>query len=199
MFLEKKVPKSGVNTYSKYDYWTLGDITPPILEIFTELNLFGQITFTEDMATLILYDLDESGTELRYSIPLVLGELKASNATQNLGAAVTYLRRYLYLLAFDIVEQDELDANTGRPESKRPASPQKRAEIKEEVTKIDDQAGALLLKSLTQKAKELYGVKGNKAYVDRISKETEKFTVVSKARANELILEINKRLEGDKD
>jgi hypothetical protein len=41
---------------------------------------------------------------------------------QNLGAVISYLRRYLWVNAFEIVEHDALDATTGSVEiDKRPA------------------------------------------------------------------------------
>ncbi len=40
-------------------------------------------------------------------------QLKGCHPVQNLGATQTYLRRYLYVLALEIVEHDALDATTG--------------------------------------------------------------------------------------
>jgi hypothetical protein len=47
--------------------------------------------------------------------------LKGCHDVQNLGAVQTYLRRYLWTNAFEIVEHDALDATTG--EDKRTVTP----------------------------------------------------------------------------
>jgi hypothetical protein len=46
-------------------------------------------------------------------------ELKGCHAIQNLGAVQTYLRRYLWVAAMEIVEHDSLDATTGKDDSKK--------------------------------------------------------------------------------
>jgi hypothetical protein len=45
-------------------------------------------------------------------------ELKGCHEVQNLGAVQTYLRRYLWTTAMEIVEHDALDATTGSVEVK---------------------------------------------------------------------------------
>ena len=45
-------------------------------------------------------------------------EMKGSNAIQNLGGSNTYLRRYLYLNALEIVENDVYDATSGKTNTK---------------------------------------------------------------------------------
>ena len=45
-------------------------------------------------------------------------EIKGSNAIQNLGGSNTYLRRYLYLNALEIVENDMYDATSGKTTTK---------------------------------------------------------------------------------
>ena len=49
-------------------------------------------------------------------------ELKGCHAIQNLGAVQTYLRRYLWVTAMEIVENDALDAVTGSDVSKKAES-----------------------------------------------------------------------------
>lgn len=41
---------------------------------------------------------------------------------QNLGAVISYLRRYLWVNAFEIVEHDALDATTGKDEPAKPVA-----------------------------------------------------------------------------
>jgi hypothetical protein len=45
-------------------------------------------------------------------------QLKGCHEVQNLGAVQTYLRRYLWTMAFEICEHDSLDAVTGKETGK---------------------------------------------------------------------------------
>jgi hypothetical protein len=64
-------------------------------------------------------------------------ELKGCHDVQNLGAVQTYLRRYLWTAAFEIVEHDALDATTGsvKAEPKVEPKPQPKPVVKEEGPK----------------------------------------------------------------
>jgi hypothetical protein len=71
--------------------------------------------------------------------------LKGCHDVQNLGAVQTYLRRYLWTNAFEIVEHDALDATTGGVEpAKKPEPkpvPLPTGESKPVVKPITGQAG----------------------------------------------------------
>ena len=68
-------------------------------------------------------------------------ELKGCHEIQNLGASETYLRRYLYVAAFEIVEHDALDATTGMDGIKRdPAADADFAAQHAKVTPVDKPA-----------------------------------------------------------
>ena len=49
--------------------------------------------------------------------------LKGCHEVQNLGAVESYVRRYLYLTAFEIVESDCLDATSQSLQAGQPAAP----------------------------------------------------------------------------
>ena len=51
--------------------------------------------------------------------------LKGCHAVQNLGAVQTYLRRYLWTTALEIVEHDAIDATTGKAEPDTAADTQR--------------------------------------------------------------------------
>jgi hypothetical protein len=84
------------------------------------------------MATLTIYNTEAEGT-IEFTSPMSRAELKGCHEVQNLGAVQTYLRRYLWTTAMEIVEHDALDATTGSVEVKPKAAPkpvEKREEIK---------------------------------------------------------------------
>lgn len=101
--------KSGQNAYTKGNYFELGDFLPKLTEIMADLKLTSVITFDETMATLTLIDCEKSEDTIVFTSPMRDATLKGTHPIQNLGAVETYSRRYLYIMAFDIVENDTLD------------------------------------------------------------------------------------------
>jgi hypothetical protein len=70
------------------------------------------VSFTADTAYLTIHDTDGEGFTT-FTSPMSSAALKGCHDVQNLGAVQTYLRRYLWTNAFEIVEHDALDATTG--------------------------------------------------------------------------------------
>jgi len=101
--------KSGKNHFAKFNYFELGDFIPEITAIFDELGLCGVVNLQTDVATLTIHDSDAEG-HIVFSTPLVHADMGKVQAIQNLGATHTYLRRYLWLMAMEIVENDVVDA-----------------------------------------------------------------------------------------
>jgi hypothetical protein len=126
----KKLTKSGKNKFAGYDYFELGDFLPTIQIICNDIGLCGVVFFTEQMAYLQITDT-EDGTSIMFSSPMSSASLKGCHDVQNLGAVQTYLRRYLWTNAFEIVEHDALDATLGNDE------PPKRVESKPIAPKLD--------------------------------------------------------------
>ena len=109
MFLKSDIKKSGKNKFAGYEYFELGDFIPSIHQIFNEAGLCGVVRFTNDVATLTVYDV-EDGTSIEFTSPMVFAENSKGQAIQNLGSTHTYMRRYLWLMAMEIVEHDSVDA-----------------------------------------------------------------------------------------
>lgn len=105
--------KSGENKFAGYKYFELGDFLPTGQQIFNDLGLCGIVSFTADIATLTITDI-ESGGEVVITSPMGSAALKGCHEVQNVGAVETYQRRYLWVAAFEIVEHDALDATTGK-------------------------------------------------------------------------------------
>lgn len=108
-----KLSKSGKNSYAGYEYFELGDFLPQTMQIFNEIGLCGIISFTADTASLTITDT-ESNTSTVITSPMAAASLKGCHEVQNLGATQTYLRRYLWVAAMEIVEHDALDATTSK-------------------------------------------------------------------------------------
>ncbi|MBO6179419.1 MAG: ERF family protein [Selenomonadaceae bacterium] len=110
------IKKGGENTYSNYKYFELADFLPRLNVFCAEFKLSHAITVSEDLQQIILTvrDIDKPDSFLEYRIPLSTANLKASHPVQNLGAVLTYSRRYLLMMAFDIVQADTLEAINGK-------------------------------------------------------------------------------------
>ena len=115
----RPLKKSGRNKFAGFEYFELGDFLPTIQNIFTEKGLCGTITFYTDIAILTIVDVDKPEDKIEFKSPMSTAELKGCHAIQNLGAVQTYLRRYLWVAAMEIVEHDSLDAITGKDEPKK--------------------------------------------------------------------------------
>jgi len=102
--------KSGHNKFAGYKYFELGDFLPTIQEICNEVGICGTVTFYTDIAVLTVTDMNDATQFIEFKCPMSSAALKGCHDVQNLGAVQTYLRRYLWTNAFEIVEHDAIDS-----------------------------------------------------------------------------------------
>ena len=117
-----KLKKSGLNKFAGYQYFELGDFIPAVQTIFNDVGLCGVISYGKEIATLTITDT-EDGTSLDVTSPMSTAALKGCHEVQNLGAVETYIRRYLWVTAMEIVEHDALDSSEGPAPKKDSAAP----------------------------------------------------------------------------
>ena len=111
-FHSQPLKKSGHNKFAGYDYFELGDFVIPALNVFSLHGLTSIISFG-DVASMTIVNNDKPEETIVITSPMSEANLKGCHAVQNLGAVQTYLRRYLWVAALEIVEHDALDATTG--------------------------------------------------------------------------------------
>lgn len=111
----KKLKKSGKNNYAGFEYFELADFLPIINEMFLQNKMFSEFSMTNDCAILTIYDIEDN-TCVKFMTPIAELELKGCNRIQALGGTHTYLKRYLYINALEIVESDLFDNITGKEE-----------------------------------------------------------------------------------
>jgi len=114
-----ELKKSGLNKFAGFQYFELGDFLPTVQTIFSEIGLSSSIKFNADMAELTIVDIDEPHNTSKppsiiFTCPVVVPTMKGCNEIQALGAMMTYIRRYLYVNALEIVEHDAIDATSGQ-------------------------------------------------------------------------------------
>jgi hypothetical protein len=106
-----ELKKSGHNKFAGYKYFELGDFIIPALEIFKEVGLTGIISFSKETADLRIVNNEKPEEVIVIESPMSSAALKGCHEVQNLGAVQTYLRRYLWVAALEIVEHDALDSS----------------------------------------------------------------------------------------
>jgi hypothetical protein len=109
----KKLKKSGKNKFANFDYYQLEDIVPSINELCLKYKTATMFNVENEQVSLTITDV-ENGESVKFVMPFEKPEIKGANSVQNLGGSVTYLRRYLFITAFEITEGDEFDATIGK-------------------------------------------------------------------------------------
>lgn len=165
----KSLNKSGHNKFAGYKYFELADFLPTVQQIFQEKGLVDVISFTETLATMIVFDI-EDGSSVSFTSPMGSANLKGCHEVQNIGAVESYQRRYLYTTALAIVENDVLDAVTGDD-----AKPVVKEVVKEVAKAIEKPDQKMLLGKLIEWAEacntedELKSIwKANQSKIDEI-------------------------------
>lgn len=201
-FLEANVKKTGINRYAEFKYFTLEDIVPVKTQIFNDLGLADMIQFSADKAVLYLVNVDNmNDAALMFVSQLAADESLIKNPIQKVGAIQTYVRRYLYMLELDIIESEIVDAIAGKDEapvppkkSNRPASPEKREEVKKELIDEDGEATEVQIKSIKAGLKKLRAKdEANEPYVKEIVAKIK--AGLKKAEAEEILIEIGEKVK----
>lgn len=120
-----EIKKSGYNEYGKYNYYEMADFLPYINEIAKNHNVFNLYELQAEKAILKVMDLEEDGCAIEFSIPIAEIAIKGANSMQNIGGVTTYTRRYLYMIAYEIAENDTFDAQVAEPEPELEMDPNK--------------------------------------------------------------------------
>ena len=208
LFMEEDVKKSGKNMKMSYKYFELQDIVPVALPIFRKVGLLPVTTFTNEEATMTVYNVDNPGEYINFTSPMreiepiisnkTGGEV--TNAIQRLGSVETYQRRYLYMVALDIVESDAIEAATGdnpppTPKPTMPVAPEKRQEVTKNLTAPDGNATELQIKGLkTALAKLREADPSKEDMIAQIAMQTNGFTTISKSDCEDLIKGVTEML-----
>ena len=213
-FLAEGVRKSGMNTDIEFEYFELKDIVPVATPIFAEVGLLPVVYMDKEIAYMDMINTDNREDKITFSVPLATWQgNRAVNPIQVIGATVTYYRRYLYQIALDICERDEIDdkprsvlVNDTEPAPKIPATPQERAEIRTELTNAGGQADDLqitqlkkALKALKAKVKGTEKQEGTEEWMAQIAVRTKGFTEISRADCEKVMMKISGMMEEEND
>lgn len=106
-----KLKKTGHNKFAGYYYFELSDFLIPALEVFRKHGLIGVVSFEPEMAEMRITNMEDTKDQYVINSPMSSAALKGCHEVQNLGAVQTYLRRYLWVAALEIVEHDAIDSS----------------------------------------------------------------------------------------
>ena len=127
--LKRPLKKSGFNKYAGFEYFKLEDFLPAVIEIFDQLGLCsffrieesykeqddGVVTEYPPLAKLMIINTDKPGDNVTFSSETATAGMKG---VQDIGAIHTYMRRYLWLSAMEITEDDAVDETAGKNKDK---------------------------------------------------------------------------------
>ena len=220
MFLDSDAKKTGKNIQLAFKYFELDDIVPVATKIFEEVGLISLVSFEGEKAVMQILNTDNPDEIASFTAPFATLEpivsntgKKATNEMQALGSSITYMRRYLYMIALDICEPDEIDNglkgdNTPAPvvtptpvaapvANPAPAAPINLAPAAEKpLTNADGNASEIQLKQLKEVLLKLKNSDPSKEeMIMKIALETKGFTVISKADCEALTVKIGEMLK----
>lgn len=209
-FLEADKKKSGRNTHAEFLYFELMDIVPVAQPIFAKYGLLMIPTFPEGKAVAHVVNVDKPEEVIDFEIPLVLISEPAKfrmNEIQGVGSAVTYYRRYLYMIVLDLVETDAFDGQDGKKNlippkeeeakkepPKKPITKEERDTIKSEIIEnskaTEDDVNALkaVLKALMNKDPE------QEDFVQEVAVKTNGFEELTHDQCASLIAGVNEMI-----
>jgi hypothetical protein len=105
-----ELKKSGHNKFQGYKYFELRDFLPAINTLFDVYGLCYSLQFDRDMANMFVVDVD-TGSSIKFCCPMEPAVLKGCQPVQNLGGSLTYISRYLLVMALAVSESDIVDAS----------------------------------------------------------------------------------------
>lgn len=134
---EKELKQTGLNKYAGFKYYQLEDFLPTVVKECDRIGLlpvFSILSYQDNvwdadkkeyvqtpvnMARLRIEDT-EAQAYMDYMIPTAEVRMggKERNPIQELGAANTYLKRYLYMNFLELSEGDIVDATIGKDQAK---------------------------------------------------------------------------------
>lgn len=139
-----KLKKSGVNKFAGFNYYELADFLPIINEMLLKEELCSNFSISqkngdsEPLARLVIKNINDNTDYEEFTSPIADANVKGCTPIQSLGAVHTYMKRYLYLNAFEIVENDMLDPIVGDPANKPNATEKQIEMIKRLVDNIPE-------------------------------------------------------------
>lgn len=133
---ELKLKKGAKNKFVGFEYYELADFLPAVNNLFNKHKLCSVFNIYKEndneVARLTIVNAEKTDECLVFESPTADAQLKGCAPIQSLGGVHTYMKRYLYLNALEIVEPDLLDGLTGKEDDdKKPKDDNKKKPTKQ--------------------------------------------------------------------
>lgn len=117
---DMNLKKTGKNKYSNFEYYELSDLLPAINAICNKIGILTRFSIVgrgdNETAVLVVFNTDKIDESITFTLPTAEVEIgKKKDGTggaepiQNLGGKTTYMRRYMNMIAFEVVESEMVD------------------------------------------------------------------------------------------
>ena len=182
--MRKDIKKTGFNKFKKYRYYTLDDLMAPCIEECNHEGLTFFFNFRNGEAIIRLHEWEKPEKGITCGLPfpdLINPDEDAKNKNnlliQDLGAAVTYLKRYLLINLFDITDVeliDSDDASSAHKDTKESKQVKKENREPRDLNLqelLDNALTALKKKGLSYEEITPYAVKKCIEKMDKFTKE----------------------------
>lgn len=204
-FLAADVKKTGINRFAEYKYFELSDIVPVAMPLCMEYQVLTLFDFDEESAYLYVVNVQKPAEILTFKSPMRKLTVKGMNEIQALGGVETYQRRYLYMLLFDIIEQDSFDGTNGKEDepdgaaapkkTKKPVAANEREKAKADLIDETGEASPLQINSIKAGLKKLR--EQDETAEPYIAKIVQRIKAgITKADAESLLIEIGEKVAG---
>lgn len=106
--------KTGENKFAGFKYYELADFLPTVNELFLKHKLSSNFSIVNnEQAILEIRNIEKLDEVIDFTSPIAEANIKGCTPVQSLGGVHTYLKRYLYINALEIVENDMFDSKVG--------------------------------------------------------------------------------------
>ena len=119
-FLKTEHKKTGGKAEDRkayFSYFELSDFLPEVLALFSKNKLYGHFSVIDRTANLEIINVESPEEKVVFSMPFGSAKLANCHEIQNIGACITYARRYLWGCAVELTENDAIDGSTSRGEN----------------------------------------------------------------------------------
>lgn len=102
--------KTGKNNFQGFEYFELKDFLPTATELFKKHDLTPvfNIELSPEGVEYAILDIFYKGSE-KITFKAPTARPNGKNPIQDLGAMITYMKRYVYIMALEIAENDIVD------------------------------------------------------------------------------------------
>lgn len=117
---ESDIKKTGKNKHLGFEYFELADFLQVINKINNEIGICTAFKTFDTKSELHVFNAEKPEEVIVFESPVAHAKLQGNaSAIQELGSQHTYMRRYLYLMAYEIIENDVQDARIGSQAQKQ--------------------------------------------------------------------------------